>query len=702
MGIYRINCEVFGPSRSASFLLFFVFFLLTLLYLVAAAQAPAQTTITIGETAVLSVADGGNANLLLTQNAALSQAGTIQSLSFYVTTASGQLGLGIYDASGPNGGPGTLLAQTNAFTPMAGWNTASVVTPVALAAGTYWLAYLPSSNNLAFVKGFSSGTSNKYYPYDFASMAATFSMNPSSAPAHWSFYATLTPTGGGGMLVNGQCGSSNGVAVSSTPTTNLCTAGSASAVSGSGPWNWRCAGSNGGTNASCSAPLNSAGPPIFPVHVSGRHLVDQTGTPFMVVGDSPQAIINIPLTGPASMDTYFSDRQARGFNSLWVNLICDSYTGCPTNGTTYDGIPPFIGMLSGCSGGAPDCYDLTTENPAYFARMDAIINKAASYGLLLFLDPASTDGCGSIGWMQTLINNGPANVSSYGAFLGNRYKNFSNIVWMSGNDFQCYPTSADDDLAADIVSGMRSAGDTHLQTSELRYRTSSSKDDSGSLGSLMTMNGAYTYAPTYDEVLHAYNQAALPVFMQEANYEFANTCCESTTPVSQQVLRKQEYWTMLSGATGQLYGNSYTWPFPSGWPSNLDTPGTTYLGYMKNLFTSLQWYNLVPDQNHVVMIAGYGTYASSGSIMSNSYATTALASSASGTLVVAYIPTVRAVTIDITKLGSNIQAQWYDPTSGTYASIGGFDNTGTQNFTPPGNNSAGDSDWVLVLQGQPQ
>jgi hypothetical protein len=56
----------------------------------------------------------------------------------------------------------------------------------------------------------------------------------------------------------------------------------------------------------------------------------------------------------------------------------------------------------------------------------------------------------------------------------------------------------------------------------------------------------------------------------------------------------------------------------------------------------------------------------------------------------------------MTKLGSNIQAQWYDPTSGTYTSIGRFDNTGTQNFTPPGNNSTGDSDWVLVLQGQPQ
>ena len=52
---------------------------------------------------------------------------------------------------------------------------------------------------------------------------------------------------------NGVCGSANGTTVSSAPTANLCSAGTASAVSGSGPWNWTCNGSGGGSNASCSA-----------------------------------------------------------------------------------------------------------------------------------------------------------------------------------------------------------------------------------------------------------------------------------------------------------------------------------------------------------------------------------------------------------------------------------------------------------------
>lgn len=54
---------------------------------------------------------------------------------------------------------------------------------------------------------------------------------------------------------NGVCGSSNGANLISIPTTNLCKSGTASAVSGTGPWTWTCSGSSGGTTASCSANL---------------------------------------------------------------------------------------------------------------------------------------------------------------------------------------------------------------------------------------------------------------------------------------------------------------------------------------------------------------------------------------------------------------------------------------------------------------
>ncbi|HEY7302825.1 MAG TPA: PASTA domain-containing protein [Bryobacteraceae bacterium] len=63
----------------------------------------------------------------------------------------------------------------------------------------------------------------------------------------------LVLSSGSASVVNGACGSSNGRSFVNAPTAGLCTAGAPSAVTGTGPWNWTCTGSNGGTTASCSA-----------------------------------------------------------------------------------------------------------------------------------------------------------------------------------------------------------------------------------------------------------------------------------------------------------------------------------------------------------------------------------------------------------------------------------------------------------------
>ena len=53
----------------------------------------------------------------------------------------------------------------------------------------------------------------------------------------------------------GVCGSADGTSLSVAPTTNLCAGGSASAVSGTGPWTWTCTG--GGVTDNCSASFTS-------------------------------------------------------------------------------------------------------------------------------------------------------------------------------------------------------------------------------------------------------------------------------------------------------------------------------------------------------------------------------------------------------------------------------------------------------------
>src|SRR4029079_3575840 len=83
-------------------------------------------------------------------------------------------------------------------------------------------------------------------------------------------------------------------------------------------------------------------------------------------------------------------------------------------------------------------YDLTKTNEAYFAHIDYIINLAAQYGIQVLLDPCETGS-----FLSVMLANGTNRCRAYGQFLGNRYKNFPNIIWMSGNDFQTWRTAAD-------------------------------------------------------------------------------------------------------------------------------------------------------------------------------------------------------------------------------------------------------------------
>jgi len=67
--------------------------------------------------------------------------------------------------------------------------------------------------------------------------------------------------------INGSCGTANDQSLNSTPTSGFCSAGTPSLVSGSGPWNWICSGSNGGASANCSA---SVAQPYVDIKVNGQ------------------------------------------------------------------------------------------------------------------------------------------------------------------------------------------------------------------------------------------------------------------------------------------------------------------------------------------------------------------------------------------------------------------------------------------------
>ena len=115
-----------------------------------------------------------------------------------------------------------------------------------------------------------NGANNCYTPSGTYGVLST--SNSSYQPAYaatngWDFASgigtinvyNLVTNFSSGAEVNGSCGTASGQASYSAPTSNLCSAGTVSAVAGNGPWNWTCQGVNGGTTASCSATLEVNG-----------------------------------------------------------------------------------------------------------------------------------------------------------------------------------------------------------------------------------------------------------------------------------------------------------------------------------------------------------------------------------------------------------------------------------------------------------
>ncbi len=444
-------------------------------------------------------------------------------------------------------------------------------------------------------------------------------------------------------------------------------------------------------------PKGGAKYPLRRSEDSNRYVVDQDEKPFLLSGDSPQSLfVNLSLGEAAS---YFSNRKSRGFNAVWINLLCNQSTGGRGDGATYDGLTPF-------EGGPP----LSAPREAYFARVDEFIRLAAKYGITVLLNPAET-----IGWLDLLKAAGTDRAFEYGQYLGRRYGGFDNIVWLFGNDFQGWSTDAQAVGVVQAVSrGIRDTDSAHMHTVQLDFEVSGSLDDP-SWGSLIDLSATYTYAPTYAQILVDYHRGR-PTFLIEANYDFETDASDGLPPpfyrgdnARPRSLRKQAWWSMLSGATGHVYGNGYTWRFFQNWKRKYDSKAAKQMGHLRKLLESVHWYELVPDESHSIVTAGFGEFDDGNPnaggqidehVADNDYVTAA--ATPNGLLALVYLPKAsQPITVDLARFDGPVTARWFDPTNGKFRKIAGspFEPAlGQQPFSAPGLNGDKDPDWVLLLE----
>jgi hypothetical protein len=399
---------------------------------------------------------------------------------------------------------------------------------------------------------------------------------------------------------------------------------------------------------------------LYPVAVGPdhRHLVDQTGAPFLAQGDAAWSLIS-GLTSEEA-EKYLEDRRSKGFNSVIVNLIEHQFRG-PVD--RY-GQNPFT---------VPG--DFSTPNEKYFAHADWVIRKAAEKGIQVFLAPVYLGYIGTNeGWVKEVLANGPEKSRDWGRYVGKRYASFNNIVWLIGGDRN--PDTAREGVDA-IVQGIKEFDKRHIFSAHC-HPENSALDQYAQEG-WVDLNTTYTYNIVHSMLLRDYQRTPpTPFVLVESTYEGEHNA-------SAVQIRRQAYWAILSGATGQFMGNRPIWLFDPGWEAALNYAGSQDMTRLKELFTSRPWYQLVPDDKHEVVVDGLGEFRGLDYL--------AAARTTDGATVIAYMPTSREITVDMTKVtGKEATAWWFDPRSGKSHSIGTVPTSGKHKFAPPG-----EGDWVLLL-----
>ena len=427
-----------------------------------------------------------------------------------------------------------------------------------------------------------------------------------------------------------------------------------------------------------------AAAPVFPLKISEtkRALVDQTGAPFLIIGDTAWSLL-AQLT-ETEVDQYLEDRARRGFNAIIVNLLEHKFASRAPN--TITGVAPFV---------KPGYFE--RPNPSYFDHAHRCLEKARDRGIAVWLCPAylGVNG-GDEGFFQEIKAGGPKAFKIYAHFVAERFKDLDNIVWMVGGDFT--PTPEDQWTATALAEVFRQVKPTCLITAHC----SPGQSPASAYGQhpWLDLNSTYSYEKNLFEPLAAEcaREPTRPMYLLETTYEGEH---DSTPPQ----IRRQAWWALMAGGCGQFFGNAPIWHFggpglfrtATTWQEALDSQGSRDIAALGKIMSALPWWQLIPDDKH--LLAGEDRGAGTATLLA--------AHTPDWKLTVVYVPTTeadhRTLSLASGVVPGPVSATWIDPISGA--------KRGKSNLLPPVSaqgarqilvtpegNVSGANDWLLVLE----
>lgn len=417
-----------------------------------------------------------------------------------------------------------------------------------------------------------------------------------------------------------------------------------------------------------------ASTPILRVSDNQRFLVKTSdGEPFFWLGDTAWELFH-RLTREEA-DHYLENRRVKGFTVIQAVAVAE-LDGLNTP-NPY-GAHPFHNN------------NPKTPNEEYFQHVDYVVNTAEEKGLFIGFLPT---------WGSHVLSGviSAGNARDYGQYLGNRYKNQRNIIWILGGDRN--PEGKENvwrEMAAGLTQG---DGGKFLKTYHPIGGFSSStffhNENWLDFNMSQSTHGSFDF-PNYTFISDDYAKSPpKPTLDGEPRYEDHPVNWNPKNGYFRDYdVRQAAYWAIFAGAFGHTYGHHSIWQmwapkrtkvnFPDRyWYDALDRPGAASLIYLRNLMLSRPFLSRVPDQSIINGNPGSG-------------ADYLQATRGDGYLFL-YASTGQKFTINLGKISdTKVKAWWYDPRNGTNIYIGEFTNSGAHAFKPPGSQGRG-NDWVLVV-----
>jgi len=387
----------------------------------------------------------------------------------------------------------------------------------------------------------------------------------------------------------------------------------------------------------------------------------------------------LPLASRAVIADYIARRKTDGFDAMYV--MASDY-GLNNRQALGNGQTPFLASKGTGGGCAVDVGDITQPSDGAFDQVDYIVDQLNARDMYAALLPMSNGDTTCYTW--ALRDTGTENRAyRYGRYVGARYKNKANVIWVLGGDTSYAQYQPDTEiLTKNFLGGLRDAGALQPVTWHVGTRLASVNSIGYSASDWLPFDGQwldFNTGQVYNSVTGGFKAAVRAVDktkqggIGEMSYEAADTALH---------LRQNYYNNFLAGLQYGGYGNA-----TRGSDSCCSvTVGTTWDSSFSSTATGTSGAQHFVIAANKMIERGWLTYSTSETFISSctGRCTGMIKSNTNGMV---YLETAgSSATLNMASFNGNgtVRVTRMDPATGTVTTVGDFSTSGSQAFGTSG------------------